>query len=158
MNDYLKRSVWLGFAGVSFLFLLTSCVIDLRPVAQPPLISSFTINGKSLDENAGPIISAPGQLIFKAVVSAQAPLTRITILGAKAGTGQPYNELGGCKDSPCRYEWNVTAADNGAYCIVVEAEDERGSVSTVPYKNSLAIVIPTTGVAIRLESASASTC
>ncbi len=142
---------------VAFLLLtLTACVFDIRPVAQPPLISGFTINGKALDENAGPIISAPSKLTIEVLVSAQAPLKRIDILRARAGLGEAYTVLGSCEASPCRYEWNVTAADNGAYCIAVEAEDARGSVSSVPYKNSVAIVIPG-AAALRLEPA-ALTC
>jgi hypothetical protein len=128
------------------LVFLTACVFDIRAIPQPPLISSFTINGKALDENAGPIISAPGKLTFEVVVSAQAPLKRVDFLSSPAGQGAAYTLLGSCETSPCRYEWHVTAADNGAYCIAVEAEDERGSVGSVPYKNALAIVIPTSAV------------
>jgi hypothetical protein len=147
---------------ISLLFVLgltlTACVFEIRPIAQPPLISGFTINGKALDENAGPIVSAPSQLQFEVLVSSQAPLKRIDILGAKAGLGEAYTVLGSCEASPCRYEWNVTAADNGAYCIAVEAEDERGSVGSVPYKNSLAIMIPTATSAVRLGPTAALTC
>jgi hypothetical protein len=137
---------------------LTGCVFELRPIAQPPLISGFTLNGKALDENAGPIISAPSKLQLEVLVSSQAPLKRIDILRAKAGLGEAYTVLGSCKASPCRYEWNVTAADNGAYCIAVEAEDERGSVGSVPYKNSLAILIPTPQPPAQLGPTAALTC
>jgi hypothetical protein len=137
-------------------FSLTACVFEFRPIAQPPLISGFTINGKALDENAGPIISAPSKLTIEVLVSAQAPLKRIDILRARAGLGEAYTLLGSCDASPCRYEWNVTSADNGAYCIAVEAEDERGSVGSVPYKNSVAIMIPT--AAVVLEPTAALTC
>jgi hypothetical protein len=139
------------------LLTLTACVFELRPIAQPPLISGFTINGKALDENAGPIITAPGKLDIEVLVSSQAPIKRIDILRARAGLGEAYTVLGSCKASPCSYEWNVTSADNGAYCIAVEAEDERGSVGSVPYKNSVAIVIPT-AQAIRLEPTASIIC
>lgn len=139
-----------------FLVFLTACVIDLRPIPQPPLISSFTINGKALDENAGPIISEPGVLKIEVVISAQAPLKRIDFLRARAGMGEAYSLIGSCDASPCRYEWNVTEADNGAYCIAVQAEDERGSVGSVPYRNAVAIVIPTSPVP--MQSAQALTC
>jgi hypothetical protein len=141
---------------LALVFSLTACVFELRPIAQPPLISGFTINGKALDENAGPIISAPSKLTIEVLVSAQAPLKRIDILRARAGLGEAYSVLGSCDASPCRYEWNVTSADNGAYCIAVEAEDERGSVGSVPYKNSVAIMIPTATVV--LEPTAALTC
>lgn len=133
--------------------ILTACVFELRPIAQPPLISGFTINGKALDENAGPIITAPGTLTIEVLVTSQAPIKRIDILRARAGLGEAYTVLGSCETSPCRYEWDVTSADNGAYCIAVEAEDERGAVGSVPYKNAVAIMIPT-AQAIRLEPAS----
>jgi hypothetical protein len=139
------------------LLVLTACVLELRPIAQPPLISGFTINGKALDENAGPIITAPGKLEVKVTVTSQAPLRRIDILRARAGLGEAYTVLGSCEASPCRYEWNVTAADNGAYCVAVEAEDERGAVGSVPYKNSVAIVIPTLQ-AMRLEPTASLIC
>ncbi len=144
------------FLCALLIFSLTACVIDLRPIPQPPLIAGFTVNGKALDENAGPIISAPGQLIFEVIVSAQAPLKRIDILRARAGLGEGYSVLGSCDASPCRYEWSVTSADNGAYCIAVEVEDERGSVGSVPYKNALAIIIPTTSALV--EPAAVLTC
>lgn len=141
---------------VVFMLSLSACVFDIRPIPQPPLISSFTVNGKALDENAGPIISAPGKLTFEVVVTSQAPLKRIDFLRARAGLGEAYSVLGSCEKSPCRYEWTVTSADNGAYCIAVEAEDERGSTGSVPYKNALAIVIPTS--ALRLEPTASLTC
>jgi hypothetical protein len=137
-------------------FVLTACVFELRPIAQPPLISGFTINGKALDENAGPIITAPGTLTVEVLVASQAPLKRVDILSARGGLGEAYTVLGSCEASPCRYEWDVTSADNGAYCIAVEAEDERGAVGSVPYKNAVAIMIPTSS-ALRLEPA-ALTC
>jgi hypothetical protein len=137
------------------LAVLTACVFEVRPIAQPPLITGFTVNGKALDENAGPIVSAPSKLTFEVLVTSQASLERVDILRARAG--EAYTVLGSCEASPCRYEWNVTAADNGAYCIAVEAEDERGAVGSVPYRNSLAIVIPT-AQASRLETAAALTC
>jgi hypothetical protein len=148
------KTLFILCAGL--IFPLTACVFELRPIPQPPLISGFTINGKALDENAGPIVSAPGTLQFEVMVSSQAPLRRIDILRARAGLGEAYTLLGSCEASPCRYEWSVTSADNGAYCIAVEAEDERGSVGSVPYKNALAIVIPT--MSALLEPSAALTC
>jgi hypothetical protein len=142
---------------VLFALTLTGCVFEFRPIAQPPLISGFTINGKALDENAGPIITAPGKLDIEVLVSSQAPIKRIDILRARAGLGEAYTVLGSCDASPCSYEWNVTSADNGAYCIAVEAEDERGAVGSVPYKNSVAIVIPT-AQAISLEPTASLIC
>ncbi len=145
------------FLGLGILVLfLSACVFELRPIAQPPLISGFTINGKALDENAGPIISAPSKIMIEVLVTSQAPLKRIDLLRARAGLGEAYTLLGSCDASPCRYEWAVTAVDNGAYCIAVEAEDERGSVGSVPYKNSLAIMIPTASAL--LEPTAALTC
>jgi hypothetical protein len=153
MNRYFARQVCIFGLLV---FLLAACVFELRPIAQPPLISGFTINGKALDENAGPIITAPGKLEIEVIVTSQAPLRRVDILSARAGLGEAYTVLGSCEASPCRYEWSVTSADNGAYCVAVEAEDERGAVGSVPYKNAVAIMIPT-AQALRLEPA-ALTC
>jgi hypothetical protein len=150
-----KATFYLGVMSL-LMASVTACVIDLRPIPQPPLITSFNINGKALDENAGPIISVPGTLTVEAVISSQAPLKRIDFLRARAGTGEAYSAFGSCDASPCRYEWNVTVADNGAYCVAVEAEDERGSVGSVPYKNAVAIVIP--GADALLEPAAALTC
>jgi hypothetical protein len=144
------------FCSLFVSFLLTACVFEIRAIPQPPLISSFTINDKALDENAGPIISAPGKLTLEVVVTSQAPLKRVDFLRARAGLNEAYTVIGSCETSPCRYEWTVTAADNGAYCIAVEAEDERGSVGSVPYKNALAIVIPTS--AALLQPAAPLTC
>jgi hypothetical protein len=119
---------------------LPSCVLELRPVAQPPLITSFTVNGKALDEGSGPIITSPNKLQVEVSVSSQAPLTEIRLLRARVG--ESYTVLSSCKASPCRYDWNVTVADNGVYCLAVEAEDERGATGSVPYRKSLAIAIP----------------
>jgi hypothetical protein len=123
-----------------FLLLLSACQFE-TPDKQPnaPAVEQFTINGVAASDHQGPIITFATTVTIEAVARSQEPLERISILAEKNGADS--RQLSECDRSPCRFAWEVTAADNGIYSFTVEAKDSRGALSLVPFSNALAIDI-----------------
>ena len=128
--------------------LLTACQFELggppgsgTSVPQAPVIEQLSLNGDVLLENNGPIITQKpeGPLELSAEARAEGELSRLSIQVKR--NDQNYRELAECSESPCSFDWTVTAADDGVYSFLIEAEDLRGGMTQLPYRNVLAIRI-----------------
>lgn len=107
--------------------------------AKTPIVKDFLINNVSVQDNFGFIVTDAQDILLKADTQNAGNISRITIY-AKKDTGD-YATLNECNDSSCEYLWSVSAVNNGVYSFLVEAEDERGATSALPYRNALAINI-----------------
>ncbi|MCA9836572.1 MAG: hypothetical protein KC422_06650 [Trueperaceae bacterium] len=107
--------------------------------AKTPIVKDFLINNVSVQDNFGFIVTSAQDILFKADTQNGSSINRLTIY-AKKDDGD-YSTLTECSSSNCEYLWSVSAVNNGVYSFLVEAEDERGATSALPYRNALSISI-----------------
>ncbi len=107
--------------------------------AKTPIVKDFLINNVSVQDNFGFIVTEAQDILLKADTQNASNISRLTIY-AKKDTGD-YATLSECSSSTCEYLWPVSAVNNGVYSFLVEAEDERGATSALPYRNALSINI-----------------
>ena len=140
-----SRRLYLIVLGL--MVLLPACQFELgEPAAgtgvpQAPVVDRLSLNGDSLLENNGPIITERPEAALELVAEARAEgeLSRVTIRVKR--NDEDYRQLTECAESPCRFDWTVSAADDGVYSFLVEAEDARGGVTQLPYRNVLVVRI-----------------
>lgn len=130
-------NVWLILVLVLGLSACSFEVSDGDPPAAP-VVESLSIDGVSAKDGQGPIITEARTVALSAEASAGGSLSHLSIISRKGGVSR---QLIKCDNSPCTYAWDVDASDNGIYSFVVEAEDDRGALSLLPFTNSLAIDI-----------------
>ncbi len=125
---------------LTFLVLgLTACGGSTSIVPKTPIVQSLSINNVVLQDNFGFIVTEAQEILLKAEAQTNAELKRFSIY-AKRGSGD-YSQLVECINTTCEYAWPVSSINNGVYSFLIEAEDERGALSALPFKNSLAIDI-----------------
>lgn len=125
-------------ASILTLALLSACG-GQKIVAKTPGIKAFSINNVSVQDNFGFIVTSPQDIVLRAEAEVRQDLKRLTIY-IKKDAGD-YSSLAECNKASCDYLWSVSSASNGVYSFLIEAEDSRGALSALPFKNALAVSI-----------------
>ena len=112
---------------VFLLFLgLSACRLKVDNSGTPSLVN-FTING----EKGRPFNRfSSNPLVIRVTATAKTPIS-IFIIATLNGTTNKTLHI--CDNSPCQYDWLVTAEDNGTYEIKAEVIDRKNNKAIFQY-------------------------
>ena len=130
--------------ALGLMLLLTGCELEFAPTPggdeRAPVVESLSIDSERALDNRALVVRDERTVLVTARVSASEELESIDILVSQ--DEKAYKTLASCELSPCDYDWQLDADDNGIYSFRVEASDVRGGLSRLPYSSSLVVEIP----------------